>query len=218
MNDTVTPDVPKTVAARLFQFLQAVLGRRVVAVAVGVFIVVSATLDALGKTTNAWAYIKQAFAEKTSVLNTAEIEVLDEWVVLIDAADSFLQADAYRHQLATASIKFSSREASKHLARNLRVVRDPKNAGYWLLTADITIGRSTREDVLATIDCLKRQVSSWESDDVLSPWFRNAQPIDFSLATFRETYGRPKNLPSDHKEPTRPDTAAPGKVCPPPYA
>lgn len=219
MNDPTPPhDVPKTVTERIFAALQVWLGPRVVATAVGLFILLSASLDTLGKTTNAWSYIKQAFSEKTSVLNTAEIEVLDEWIVLIDSADSFQQADAYRQQLVAATSKFANQDAAQHFARNLRVVRDPNSIGTWLLTADINNGRSTKAEVSITITCLKKHVSSWESDDILSPWFTNAQAVDYSLAAFSETYGRPKNRPETHQEPIRPDSDFQSPKCPSPYA
>lgn len=207
----------KGIGTRLISAAQRWLGARVVTTALVLFIVGSATLDVLGKTTTAWSYIRLALTEKTSLLNTAELEVLDEWVVLIDSAESFLQAEVYRQHLTDATKSFSDKEAAEHFSRNLRVVRDASSPGYWILVADITGGQGSLRELEVTIDCLRSQVASWEADDIVSPWFRNARPIRYSLTDFNRTYGRATNVPSGHSARVRVAEAAGVSKCAYPY-
>ena len=217
MDNQLTNDA-KATERKLLEWAHRWLGPRAVTGALVVFLVASATLDVLGKTTNFWSYLKLAFTEKTSLLNTAEMEVLDEWVVLIDSAETFIQAETYRQQLERATAKFSDKGAADHFARNLRVVRDTSTAGYWLLVADITAGRSSSAEAAANIDCVRRQVVSWEADDIVSPWFKNARPLDYSLSDFNRTYGRATNVPAPHNDPARKSEQPGIGVCPFPYA
>lgn len=214
MTDQAPPSFEATVKAALVASAQTIFGKNVVFVLFTVFVAASATLDAVGVTTNVWSLIKSAFSEKTSVLNVSEIEVLDEWVILIDSAESFSQADAYREQLASHVLThFSSGLAAEHFARNLRVVRHPTSLGHWLLTADVVSSRSSAVEVSATIECIKNQVNNWQKDDILSPWFRAAKPYDYSLESFMNTYGRATNVPENHCK----KSESSEKTCPSPY-
>jgi len=208
-------DVAKRVLER---FLDRIFGKRTVTIAFLAFIAFSAASDFFGRTLKGWSYLEDFFQEKTSLLNTAELEVRDEWVVLIDIAHSFHQAEAYRRNLSTWSEKIDDKKVASHFSRNLRVVRDPHNAAYWLLVADINSGRSTREEVGATIECIKEKIADWEEDDIIAPWLDNSRAYDYDLDEFAKTYGRISNLPAGYEATDR-SVEQPGrKRCPYPYS
>ncbi len=158
-------------------------------------IVVGWVLQLGGITVNAWHYISELFSERKSVLTGAEIEVANEWVIYIDSGAEFAQVEAHRISLLNCAQKSGKEDDPwNHFVRNLRIVRDPKQAGNWLLVADINSGQSTEELVEYTLCCVKDKVSNWAELDTFGSSLEAAHVIAYRIGEFSRTYGRPKNI------------------------
>jgi hypothetical protein len=140
--------------------------------------------------------ISEALAEQTSVLSKHELEVCNEWVVVVERGDTYEQARD------RASLFKEAYDDSGHglWSNEILVVRDPENTNRWLVVVDFWPGRSTEQEVAGGIRHLNIHVDdSIGSDrralqDTLEMWLRDTNPYEYRMDRFAETYGRIVNL------------------------
>ena len=136
--------------------------------------------------------MRDLYSEKTSYLSKHELEVLNEWVALIDYADSYEQAVDKANKFSEAYRK--SKDGTWD--NNILFVRDPEQRGRWAVVVDIWPGASSCNEVRGEIETLwKFSQTTREMEDTLGMWIYNSRPLEFRLDKFEKTYGRVTNPP-----------------------
>lgn len=140
--------------------------------------------------------VRDAFSEKTSYLSKHELEILNEWVALIDYADTYEQAIDRSKQFKEAYANLGSGVWSN----NILYVRDPTNKDRWMIVVDIwpstsSCGHITREIARLQDDSDRTRILQ----DTVGMWLFNSKAIEFNLQQFEKTYGSVTNLPQNMK-------------------
>ncbi len=138
--------------------------------------------------------LKDGMSEKTTYLSKHELEVLNEWVALIDYSDTYAQAIDRSGQFKIAYKKLQQGVWDN----NILYVRDPSNKDRWCIIVDIWPGSSSCSKIKQEIEKLQDKAEkSRELQDTLGMWLYNSRPLEFNLVEFQKTYGRVTNLPDN---------------------
>ncbi|WOO39648.1 hypothetical protein [Rubellicoccus peritrichatus] len=144
--------------------------------------------------------LKELRTEKTSYLSKHELEVLDEWVALIDYADTYEQAIDRSNQFKKAY------EGLGHglWGNNILYIRDPSYPDRWMIIVDMWSGKSSYSEVNEGINSLKKDISNApryqgrDLEDTLGMWLFNSHPVKFDVLRFQQNYGKITNLPESN--------------------
>jgi hypothetical protein len=138
--------------------------------------------------------VKDVVSEKASYLSKHETEILNEWVALIDYADTYEQAIDRSLQFKKAY----SQLGSGIWDNNILYVRDPMSKERWMIVVDIWPGSSSCDEISSELEHLNSTANSTRAlQDTLGMWLYNSRPIEFDLNAFEVTYGKVTNLPID---------------------
>jgi hypothetical protein len=128
-----------------------------------------------------------------STLSPGEKDVLDEWVMLVEAEQSREQALADARELTGALFvpELKPRLTPETEPADVLVVRDPVNAERWLLVVDMLPGEGdeeTQRKVIGRIASASRKQGGPEHP--IGRWVMNSVAYRYSRRDFERTYGR----------------------------
>lgn len=139
---------------------------------------------------------------RRTVASEGEVTCLNEWVLVIAAAESEEKAKASREKFLERYRRFghTNRSGTPIWENNVWVTRDPSTPEKWLVVIDQYEGASSEECQIAGRNEMIHVLDSkpdtgdangkraWE--DSIGHFLRDARPLCYDLATFEKTYGR----------------------------
>ena len=123
----------------------------------------------------------------TSRPTKAEKDVLDEWVLVIESADS---ARDGRESLDRFAASYE-RSGQSEWRDDILLVRDPVERGKWLVVVDLVGGKGSRAEVSREYDVMLKwlDVQGGTIFTDLGRWLHDCHPLLYDRELFQETYG-----------------------------
>lgn len=134
-----------------------------------------------------YSAINDFLSTKVSYPSKDEIDVLNEWIVLISVFDEKSEA-----QIEYEKFKKVYTQSNHDVWGNdIFLVRNPTKQGEWFITIDVYPGQSTKDDVQGSIENMWKYCQlTRDLENTLGHWLNGARPIFYDSTKFVNTYGK----------------------------
>ncbi|WP_156924404.1 hypothetical protein [Derxia gummosa] len=141
-----------------------------------------------------FAKIAPYFHSKETHLSQDEKDLLDqeEWGLIIARANSESDAEKKRNDFMDAYRQSGHRNVAGQLIwkNDVLIVRDPGEAGVWLVAIDMYPGPASREQLQqGVLEMIESERATGTRGEPLQRWLNGSAPYRFTKAEFELTYG-----------------------------
>jgi len=142
-----------------------------------------------------YTYVAPYFLSKTTHLTPDEKDLLDqeEWGLIVARADSESNAEKKKSEFMEAYRKSEHRNAAGQLIweNDVLIVRDPREAGVWLVAIDMYPGSASREQLQqGVLEMIQSERVAGTRGEPLQRWLNGSAPYRFTKVEFELTYGK----------------------------
>jgi len=192
-------NIIKRIAA-IFEFLGKISSS---IISFGAIIVTIFTMMIKGS--EGYSLITGFFKERTTYISKNEQEIVNEWVIRIDYADSkaegYEKASVFKKNLEDSGYEDEKCGSTEHgcWKDNIHVVRDIYKDGLWLVVVDRLNGVADEKSTEAEINNILTFVrkSDMRVQDTLGMWIKGSKPYYYQIDMLPLVYGRILNPPNE---------------------
>ncbi len=142
-----------------------------------------------------FTFVSPYFRAKETHLTPDEKDLLDqeEWGLIVARASSESDAEKKRTDFMGAYRKSGHLNAAGQLIweNDVLIVRDPREAGVWLVAIDMYPGPASREQLQqGVLEMIESERATGTRGEPLQRWLNGSAPYRFTKAEFELTYGK----------------------------
>jgi hypothetical protein len=160
-----------------------------------IFILVPASVGTVESYQKLFTYITPMFRHNITHLSPDERDLLDqdEWGLIVARTNSESDAERKKEEFMAAYRQSGHRNSAGQLIweNDVLVVRDPREAGIWLVAIDMYPGPASREQLQAgVLEMIASEREAGVRGEPLERWLNGSAPFHFTKAEFEKTYGK----------------------------
>jgi hypothetical protein len=142
-----------------------------------------------------FTYAAPYFHPKVTHLSPDEKDLLDqdEWGLIVARASSESDAEKKRSEFMEAYRQSGHLNSAGQLIwqNDILMVRDPREAGVWLVAIDMYPGPASREQLQqGVLEMIASERAARTRGEPLERWLNGSAPYRFTKAEFEMTYGK----------------------------
>lgn len=163
-------------------------------ISISIFLVIlSFIVQVLNNTSKISFYLKELLSDKTSILTKQELEICNEWVIVLEHADNYTEIDSVWSRIKSEFMESKQfrKSRAKTWTNDIHIVRDLNELNRWMIVIDAFTGVSSKLLVEKEIRLINSSIiDNRVLENTLGVWMYSAKSINYDTRVFAETHGK----------------------------